>query len=83
MKAQLDKCEFFKSNVEFLGFIISEQGVKSNPNKVEAINNFPMPKTLKDLKSFLGMSGYYRRFVKDYACLHGKASNETPEGGGR
>ena len=69
MKAQLDKCEFFKEEVEFLGFVISKDGIKSNPKKVEAIAKFPLPRKLKELKSFLGMAGYYRRFVKDFAVI--------------
>lgn len=69
MKVQINKCEFFKSEVEYLGFIVSSEGIKTNPKKVEAIKNFPYPKTLKDLRSFLGMSGFYRRFIKDYAKL--------------
>lgn len=69
VKIQLDKCEFLKTEVEFLGFIVSAEGIKTNPKKVEAIANFPPPRTLKDLRSFLGMSGYYRRFIRDYAKL--------------
>lgn len=69
MKVQLDKCAFLKSEVEFLGFIISSSGIRTNPAKVKAIMNFPHPKTLKDLRSFLGLSGYYRRFIKGYANL--------------
>lgn len=69
MKVQLDKCEFFKREVEFLGFIVSPTGLKTNPTKVKAIQDFPCPKTLKDLRSFLGLSGYYRRFIRDYAKL--------------
>lgn len=69
MKVQLDKSEFLKSEVEFLGFIISDKGIKTNPRKVEAILNFPTPRTLKDLRSFLGLSNYYRRFIRDYAKI--------------
>lgn len=69
MKVQLDKCEFFKDEVEFLGFLVTHKGIQTNPKKVEAIVNFPYPNTLKDLRSFLGLSGYYRRFVKDYAKI--------------
>lgn len=69
LKVQLDKCEFFKKELEFLGFVISSQGVKTNPSKVETIMKFPPPKTLRELRSFLGMSGFYRRFIKDYAKL--------------
>lgn len=69
MKIQLDKCEFLQSQIEFLGFIISKEGIKTNPKKIQAIVDLPIPKTLKELRSFLGMSGYYRRFIKDYAKL--------------
>lgn len=69
MKVQLDKCKFFQTEVVFLGFIISASGIKTNPEKVKAILDFPKPETLKELRSFLGLSGYYRRFVNDYAKL--------------
>lgn len=69
MKVQLDKCKFFEKEVEFLGFIVTPEGIKTNPSKIEAIQNFPIPRNLKELRSFLGLSGYYRRFVKDYAKL--------------
>lgn len=69
MKIQLDKCEFLKIEVEFLGFIVSDTGIKPNQKKVQAIAEILLPKTLKDLRSFLGLSGYYRRFIKDYAKL--------------
>lgn len=69
MKVQLDKCHFYQEEVEFLGFIISPQGIKTNPKKIEAVANFPTPKTIKDLRAFLGLSGYYRRFVQDYAKI--------------
>lgn len=67
MKVQLDKCRFFEKQVEFLGFVVSPDGIRTSPAKVEAITSFPVPKTLKDLRSFLGLSGYYRRFIRDYA----------------
>lgn len=69
MKVQLDKCHFFKKSVEFLGFIISPEGITANPKRIEAISKIPPPKTLKELRSFLGLSGYYRRFIRDYAKL--------------
>ena len=69
MKAQLDKCEFVKQQVEFLGFIVSEEGIKTYQEKVSAIHHFPTPQTLKELRSFLEMSGYYRRFIRDFAIL--------------
>jgi len=60
---------FFNNKVEFLGFVISDMGIETNPPKVEAIANYPCPKTVKELRSFLGLSGYYRRFIMGYAAL--------------
>lgn len=69
MRISPEKSKFFKSQVEFLGFIVSETGIKTCPDKVRDIVNYEPPKTLRALRSFLGLSGYYRRFVKDYAAI--------------
>lgn len=69
LKIQLDKCEFLQEQVEFLGLVISKDGIKTNPKKVKAIVDFPIPRTLKELRSFLGLAGYYRRFIKDFAKI--------------
>lgn len=68
-RVQADKCEFLQTQVEFLGFIVSADGLKPNMKKVECIQKYPEPTNLKELRAFLGLSGYYRRFVKDYAKL--------------
>lgn len=69
LKIQLDKCEFLKRETEFLGHVITQDGVKPNKNKVEKILDWPLPKTPKEIKQFLGLSGYYRRFIKDYSKI--------------
>lgn len=69
MKIQLDKSEFLKKEVAFLGHIVTEHGIKPNPSKIEAIKNYPIPKTTKQIKQFLGLLGYYRKFIKDFAKL--------------
>jgi len=56
LKLQLDKCEFMKKETEFLG----HNGIKPNPIKTKAITNFPLPKTPKQKKSFLGLCGFYQ-----------------------
>lgn len=66
LKIQIDKCSFMKKETEFLGHVITEEE-KPNPNKIDAIKNVTIPKTQHEIKSFLGLSGYYRKFVKDYA----------------
>lgn len=69
LKVQLDKCEFFRKEVAYLGHVITPDGVKPNPDKIYAIKNFPIPKTQTEIKSFLGLIGYYRKFIKDFAKI--------------
>jgi hypothetical protein len=68
-KIHLDKSEFLHKEVEFLGHVITPGGIKPNPKKMEAIKKFPIPKTVKDIKSFLGLLRYYRRFIKNFAKI--------------
>jgi len=69
LKIQLDKCEFLKKEVAYLGHVITASGVKPNPDKIKAVINYPIPKTQKEIKQFLGLIGYYRRFIRDFAKL--------------
>lgn len=69
LKIQLDKSEFLQRNVKFLGHIITPDGIKPNPDKIMAIQKFPIPKTPKEIKSFLGLIGYYRKFIRDFAKI--------------
>ena len=61
------KCEFFKKRIKYLGHIVSEEGVSTDPKKVETVLNWPVPKTVYDVRSFLGFVGYYRRFIKGFS----------------
>lgn len=60
---QKNKCDFFKDEVEYLGYTINKHGLKKSPSKVEAIRNAPTPKNVSSLQSFLGLINYYRNFV--------------------
>ena len=59
-----DKCVFAEKEISFLGHVISSNGIKPLPNKVDAFTNFPQPHTVKELGRFLGLVNYYRRFLK-------------------
>lgn len=61
------KCEFFKTSVSYLGHVISSDGILPDPEKYKTITNWPKPKTMKDVQSFLGLVNYYRRFVRKFA----------------
>ena len=63
------KCEFDKSEVEYLGYIISADGVKMNPKKLDTITNWPAPTNVKELQSFLGFTNFYRRFIDSYSGI--------------
>lgn len=52
-----------------MGHVVSEKGVETDPEKIEALKSWPVPRNLKELRSFLGFAGYYRRFIKDYAAV--------------
>lgn len=67
LKVQIDKCNLMKLQTEFLGHILTADGIKPNPNKIQIIKNLKLPTSQKQIKSFLGVTGYYRKFVKDYS----------------
>lgn len=70
LKAKLQKCTFGQESIEYLGHIIYGQGVSTDPSKIKDIVEWKTPKTLKKLRGFLGLTGYYRRFIKGYATVY-------------
>jgi transposase InsO family protein len=69
LSLKIEKCEFHKKEIEFLGSIITTTGIRMDPKKVTAIQEWPKPTTLKEVQAFLGIANYYRRFVKNFAKL--------------
>jgi len=67
--ARREKCTFAKSSVEFLGHVISSDGLKVDNKKIQAIMSWSTPNEHKELQRFIGLAGYYRRFIKDFAHL--------------
>lgn len=69
LKIQLDKSEFMKRETNFLGHVVTQDGIKPNPEKIICVQKFPLPTTQKEIKQFLGLAGYYRKFIKDYSKI--------------
>lgn len=69
MRVSVEKSQFFKNEIEYLGFIVSRGGIKTCPDKVHTMLNFPAPENLYSLRSFLGLASYYRCFIKDFASI--------------
>lgn len=79
--AKLSKCEFYKKEIGFLGHIINEQGIKMEPSKVEAVTKWPIPQEVTSVRSFLGLAGYYRKFVKDFSHIAAPLSDLLKQSG--
>ena len=69
LKLKLQKCSFFKKHIQYLGHLISDEGIQPLPEKLESIARMPIPKNAKQVKQFLGLVGYYRKFVPRFADI--------------
>ena len=81
-KLEARKCQFHKKEVKFLGNLVSGQGLRMDPAKVEAVKNWPKPETVKGVQAFLGFANFQRRYIKDFseilAPLSGLTKKDTP-----
>ena len=69
LKMKRSKCDFFKSEIHYLGHLISPEGISPLPNKLDSIKHMPVPNSVKEIKQFLGLTGYYRKFVPRFADI--------------
>ena len=69
LKLKPSKCKFVQKELEYLGHVVSRDGLKTNPRLVEAVREFPTPKSVQETRRFLGLSSYYRRFIPNFAKI--------------
>ncbi len=67
LRLKASKCKLFQKECKFLGHVISEHGISTDPDKTASVSNFSIPRNIKDVRAFLGLTGYYRKFIPDYA----------------
>ena len=67
--AKFSKCEFWLKTVPFLGHVLSENGISVDPSKVQEVMDWKAPSTVHEVRSFLGLAGYYRRFIPDFSKI--------------
>ena len=75
--AKVSKCTFFQHRVEYLGHVVSAEGLSPDPAKVQAIRDSKVPESITDIRSFLGLAGYYRRLIPHFAKIVAPLTNLT------
>ena len=75
--AKFSKCEFWLDSVSFLGHVVSKDGVMVDPYKIEAVKNWERPINVVEVRSFVGLSSYYRRFVKGFSSIASQLTSLT------
>jgi hypothetical protein len=77
LRARRHQCHFFQHDLKFLGHMVSAAGMRPDPTKVQAVNDWPVPRSMYELRSFLGLANYFRRYIQHYAAIACPLTNLT------
>jgi len=77
--AKLSKCSFGQQQTEYLGHLVSFKGVEMDPSKISTVLQWPVPQSIKQVQAFLGLSGYYRKFIKQFCYISTSTGGFTEE----
>ena len=69
LKVKPSKCVLFKTEIQYLGYLVSEAGINPMPDKIQALKDWPTPNSLTDVRAFLGLASYYGKFVRGFATI--------------
>ena len=78
--AKFSKCDFFKDKIQFLGHIVTKEGIFVDPEKIRAIEDWSVPKDVTDVRSFMGITGYYRRFIEGFSRIKNSRNSLQKKG---
>ena len=67
--AKFSKCDFLKDEIQYLGHVVTKEGISVDPEKIQEIEDWPVPKDIIDVRSFMGITGYYRRFIEGFSKI--------------
>src|SRR5208282_6309307 len=80
LKLKPSKCFLLQKSVGFLGHVVSAEGVAAHPDKTKAVAEWLVPTCVRDVRAWLGLTGYYRRYVKNYACVAAPLTSALQQG---